>query len=155
MRFLILIFAVLASLNQMPLSAQPDLYSFPEVDDAKPKKEEPKPIEPFILTLAKKTGMPADVLSEASLKGFGRLELIRLILISKKSGKPLPDLILQREKSARFAKIAEEAKVDNNAIKKEAAVMLKELEKDPDTAKSQVKKSTPTAGTENPDKTLK
>ncbi len=155
MRTLLFALALSIFLTRTPLSAQTDLYSFPEVEEGKPKKEEPKPIEPFIQALAKRTEMPVNVLSEASEKGFGRLELIRLILIAKKAKKPLPDLIQQREKSTRFAKIAEESKVDNIAIKKEALAMLKDLEKDADKIKNEVKKSTPTAGTEEQNSPLK
>ena len=67
---------------------------------------------------------------------MGRMELLRLILISKKSGAPLPDLIQKREKLTRFAKIASEAKVDNAAVKKEAGALLKQLEKETEKSKA-------------------
>jgi hypothetical protein len=111
------------------LSAQIDLYSFPELE-SKPKVEEPKPVNPFLKTLAKKMDVPEQLLALAAEKGMGRMELIRLILISKKSGKPLTDLIQQREKLTRFAKIASQTNVDNGAIKKEARTLLKQIEKE-------------------------
>lgn len=135
MRFLALIlFFAFASSPRTPIWAQTELYSFPEVESSKPKAEEPKPVDPFIKTLAKKMDVPEQLLAEAAEKGMGRMELIRLILISKKSGKLLPDLIRQREKLMRFAKIASEAKVDNGAVKKEAKALLKQIEKETETA---------------------
>ena len=137
---LILFFALLA-----PAHAQTELYSFPEVESSKPKAEAAKPVDPFIKTLSKKMNVPEKILSEAAEKGMGRMELIRLVLTSKKSGKLLPDLILKREKLTRFSKISAEAKVDNAAVKKEAATLLKQLEKDSERPKA-------AAGTEPVDK---
>ena len=136
MRFLALIlFFAFAARPRTPAWAQTDLYSFPEVESSKPKPEEPKPADPFIKTLAKKMDVHEQILAEAAEKGMGRMELIRLILISKKSGKLLPDLIRQIEKLVRFAKIASEAEVDNGAVKKEAKTLLKDLEKETEKAK--------------------
>ena len=138
------VFAVLGAFflvgNSALLRADPDLYSFPEVGSTKtPAGETPKPADPFAVSLAKKMEVPEQILSEAVQKGMGRLEIIRLILISKKSQKPLPDLIQAREKLTRFSKIAQEAKVDNREITKEAKKVLKELE---------AAKAAPAAGTE-------
>src|SRR3989344_9428572 len=108
MRFSAIVFLAVF-LSRVPLSAQNELYSFPEVESSKPKAEEPKPVDPFLKTLAKKMDAPEQLLPEAAEKGMGRMELIRLILISKKSGRLLPDLIQQREKLVRFAKIASAA----------------------------------------------
>ena len=74
--------------------------------------------------------VPEQILAEAAQKGMGRMELIRLILISKKSGKSLMDLIQKRENLARWAKITSEANVDNRTLKKEAKILLKEIEKE-------------------------
>lgn len=129
MRFFVIIF-LSVFLFSASLFAQSELYAFPEVDFSKPKAEELKPVDPFIKTLAKKMDVPEQILAEAAQKGMGRMELIRLILISKKSGKPLTDLIQQREKLTRFAKIASQTNVDNGAIKKEARTLLKQIEKE-------------------------
>ena len=137
MRFLALIlFFAFAARPRTPAWAQTDLYSFPEVESSKPKAEAPKPVDPFIRTLSKKMDIPEKILSDAAEKGMGRMELIRLILISKRSGMLLPDLILKREKLTRFAKIASEAKVDNAAVKKEAKTLLKDLEKEAEASKA-------------------
>lgn len=137
MRFPTLIFLlVFILLFRAPAGSQNDLYSFPEIESSKPKAEEPKPVDHFIKTLAKKMDVPEQLLAEAAEKGMGRMELIRLILISKKSGKLLPDLIQKREKLARFAKIASEAKVDNAAVKKEARTILKQIEKETEASKA-------------------
>ena len=149
--------AVFLAAACLPAAArgQTDLYSFPEVEESKPKVEAPKPAEPFIQALSKRLEVPEKVLTEASEKGFGRMELIRLILTSKQSNKPLPDLIQEREKSKSFAKISEGAKVDNVAIKKEAQVILKDLEKEAEKIKLEVSRSTATAGAQVPDQPKK
>jgi len=137
MRFLVFVlFFAFASWQGTPARAQTELYSFPEVESSKPKAEAPKPVDPFIRTLSKKMDIPEKILSDAAEKGMGRMELIRLILISKRSGMLLPDLILKREKLTRFAKIASEAKVDNAAVKKEAKTLLKDLEKEAEASKA-------------------
>lgn len=108
--------------------AQVDLYPFPKIEDGNIKRvKEKKPAEPFVQALSKKTDISEDFLTETIEKGFGRTELIRLILISKKSGKPLNELIKEREKGTRLAKISESAHLNSNAIRHEAEAMLKEL----------------------------
>ena len=124
-----------------------DLYSFPDVGEVKPKKEEPKPVDPFIQVLSKRMGIPDNVLAEAAQKGIGRMEMIRLILMAKRSGKPLPDLIERREKGERLAKIAESIQADNRAIKKEAQDILKGYEDEAEKIQPEVKASTGTQGT--------
>jgi hypothetical protein len=117
--------------SQLPMTdarAQVDLYPFPEIEDLKTKKAEPRPVDPFAQALSAKMNVPERTITDAVEKGFGRTELIRLILISKKSGKALGDLLKEREKGARLAKIAESVHLNNRSIREEAESILKELE---------------------------
>jgi len=115
----------------MIVFAEMDLYPFPSVDDLKVKSPtEKKQKDPFVLVLAKKFAVEEHVLSQAVDKGFGRTELIRLILIAQKSGKNLDDVLKERENGARLAKIAQNHNQDNAKIRKEALALLKELEEE-------------------------
>lgn len=121
------------------LYADTDLYPFPKVDEIKIKKpKETKPVDVFARNLSKRIGVTETAISDALAKGFGRAELIRLILISKKSDTPLDDLLKEREKGTRLAKIAESKKQDNRSIRKEALALLKELEDEESESKSKM-----------------
>ena len=135
-RYFVLPFALgslLFVLCGQPASAQPDIYSFPQIDDGSrtppSQHKKPKAVDPFVKALSKKTDVPEAMLTETLERGFGRLELIRLILISQKSGTLLPEILKLTEKGTRFAKICEPAKLNNRDIKKEAAAILKDVEK--------------------------
>jgi AraC-like DNA-binding protein len=106
-----------------------DLYSFPSVDDEKTdriKKEEPED-DPFIIQLATRTGASEELLTDAAAKGFGRTELIRLILMSKKSEKTLSELMSEREAGKSFKDMAFDLKLDPKAIKKDADSLYKQI----------------------------
>src|SRR3989338_1803489 len=96
--FLFMVF--LLSNFKMKGIAQEDLYSFPKIEEENTKKiVEKKSLDPFIETLVKKFSSDEKLLSESVSKGFGRRELIRLILMAKKSGKSLEELIKEIEKN--------------------------------------------------------
>ena len=130
------------------LFAQTDLYSFPKIEEEGIKRTKQKrALEPFVEALSKRVNVSDSTLMNAMERGFGRSELIRLILISKKSGKSLPDLLQEREKGTSLKKISESAKLDNKALRKEALAMLKELETEEEKIKIERKKNkTATAG---------
>lgn len=120
--------AVAAGLCSL-VRADVDLYPLPQIEDgqtAKPK--EPPPVDPFVRAMSERMKVSEDILADATAKGFGRAELLRLILISQKSGRPLKELIQERDKGARLAKIAQESNCDNWSVRREALAILKELE---------------------------
>lgn len=130
--------------------AQADLYPFPRFEEEpKIKKDKrKKPVEPFLQVLSKKMEISEALLEDVMEKGFGRMEAIRLILLSKKSAKPLEELAKMREKGTSFAKIAEECRQENRAIKKEAEKILKELQKELEKIKQERQaRATSVAGT--------
>ena len=111
-------------------SAGDGLYSFPSVDDEKSaavaRQEEPDE-DPFIIQLATRTGTSEELLTDAWMKGFGRMEIIRLILMSKKSSKKLSDLMSERESGKPFKDMALELKLDPKAVKKEADTLYEQI----------------------------
>lgn len=144
-RFLSLSFAFLTACRLPLLNAQVDIYPFPKVEDVKIKKpKEQKPAELFVQVLSKKTGVPEKYLTDAIVKGFGRTELIRLILMSKKSGKKIEEIVQEREKGTRLAKIAESLNLNNHQIRLEAETMLKDIETEEENLKTTVVQSSTT-----------
>ncbi|OGR79418.1 MAG: hypothetical protein A3I11_03355 [Elusimicrobia bacterium RIFCSPLOWO2_02_FULL_39_32] len=143
--FLFMVF--LLSNFKMKGIAQEDLYSFPKIEEENTKKiVEKKSLDPFIETLVKKFSSDEKLLSESVSKGFGRRELIRLILMAKKSGKSLEELIKEREKGTGLKKIAESLKLDHSTIRKEALAISKEIEKNLEKRIKEKPPSPPTAG---------
>lgn len=148
MNFRILLSTLFVTLTAAAsLPAQSDLYSFPKIEEEKIKVKEAPPPDPFVQALSKRFDLPDSLLTEYVQKGFGRAELLRLILVSKKADKPLPDLLKDRAKGTRLAKITESAGLDNRAVRREALDLLKELQKEEKRIREQVQKSSaPTAG---------
>ncbi len=146
---LLFFFILVCSGLSTTLRAETELYPFPKVEDVKTSKgKEKKPAEPFVQALARKSGVEEELLTKTIANGFGRTELIRLILISKKSKKPLEELIKEREKGTRLAKIAESANLNNKEIRKEANALLKELLQEEEKIRNETAKSSGTvAGT--------
>ncbi len=134
-----------------PAWSEVDLYPFPKVDDVRTVKvKEKKPADPFVQALSKKFALPEELLTEHILQGLGRVELIRLILISKKSGKSLEELAKEREKGTKLAKIAQSAGVEPKAVRREADSVFKEIEKEAAQIRTQVTPSTAAvAGVDN------
>lgn len=131
--------------------AEVDLYPFPKVDDARPvKTKEKRTAEPFVQALSKKFALPEELLAEHLAAGTGRVEIIRLILISKKSGKSLEELVKEREKGARLSKLAESAGLEPKKIRQEAESLFKEIEQESLRIKAETSVSTSTiAGVNN------
>ena len=145
--FRIFLFAALLAVGSSrpdPAFAETDLYPFPDTEDLKVKSAKEKPTEPFVQVLAKKFGIEEKVLTKSVEKGFGRTELIRLILISKKSDSKLADLLKERENGTRLAKIAQARHLDNHKIRKEAFAILKELEAEEKKVQADLKRSSST-----------
>lgn len=141
--FLFFVLPLYHSTTLSLLHAQVDLYPFPKIEEPKMKDvKESKSPEPFIQALSKRMNVPPNILTDATGRGMGRTELIRLILISKKSQKPLEDLIKEREKGTRLAKIAEAAQLNNRVIREEAKRILKETETEEAKIKLELKRST-------------
>lgn len=126
---------------------QADLYSFPKVEDVRiHKPEKTRPAPPFVQAVCKILNVPEKILSDAVEKGFGRTELLRLILISQKSRKPLDDLIREREKGAWLSIITKSAGLDNKTVRREANALLPAIEQEEEKIKMSLSVSTVTAG---------
>lgn len=141
-------------LLQSPALPQADLYSFPDVADPKVSvsaKAEKKRVDPFLRAVAQKLNTEEKVLMDYSDEGLGRGDLVRLVLLSQKSGKPLAELAKRRLKGDRMAKIAEDCKADNAQVRKQAFAILKEAEADAEKIKFELMKSTASSAAETPE----
>ncbi len=128
--------------------ADTGLYSFPKIEDEKISiQADKKPVNPFVSALSKKLNIPEKTLTDEFKQGAGRGEMIRIILMSKKSDKTIEDLVKERQKGTWFSKMAKELKLDNRALRKEALAILKELESEESRIKTEtIHTSSATAG---------
>ena len=126
------------------LLAQANTDPFPKIEEEiKIKEPVVKPKDPFLLLLAKKLSTSQSWLQKNFARGVGRSELVRLVLISKKSGKSLEEITQEYDKGISIKKIALAHQLDYSSLKKEAAALLKETEEE---FKKKSKETPPTAG---------
>ena len=148
-----LILLILSCLCAQTLRADTGLYTFPKIEEQKISvPTDRRRLDPFMTALSKKTAVPEQTLAEEFRRGAGRSEMIRIILIAKKSGQPINAIIREREKGTWFSKIAQTYQLDNRALRKEALGILKEIEAElkleeaKNQAEADVRPSTKTAG---------
>ncbi len=147
------ILLILSCLCAQTLRADTGLYTFPKIEEQKISvPADRRRLDPFMTALSKKTAVPEQTLAEEFRRGAGRGEMIRIILIAKKSGQPINAIVREREKGAWFSKIAQTYQLDNRALRKESLGILKEIEAElkaeeaKNRAEADVRPSTKTAG---------
>ncbi len=129
--FLIFIFCLTLACAAVPARAETGLYSFPKIEEQKISvSTEKRKLDPFMVLVSKKTGIDEQTLAEEFKRGAGRSEMIRIILIAKKSGQPIGTILREREKGIWFSKITEKYQLDNKSLRKDAQSLLKEIEKE-------------------------
>ncbi|MBI4395621.1 MAG: hypothetical protein HY548_00905 [Elusimicrobia bacterium] len=82
---------------------------------------------PFTKALAERFDRPVDPLKKLEMTGYGRTEMITLILISSESAKPWDELIKERGKGTKLRKIAEDAGLNYNDIFRRSEQIRKEI----------------------------
>jgi hypothetical protein len=102
---------------------------FTGLDTGLEKKDKiPRMPDPCVEALAQRYCIDRIELNKLWFRGYGRNELIKLVLIGKKSGKPLKDLVRLRDKNTRFSDIARKFDIDYPALVVETAAVRKELD---------------------------
>lgn len=93
-------------------------------------KQGKKPLlkDAFIERIAIKFDQKSDDLQPLRRKGYGKVEIIKLVLISQKSNQPLKELVKKRDKNERLTKIAQEYNLDYKQINLEAYEIKEEIE---------------------------
>jgi len=87
-----------------------------------------RPIEPFIKVLAKQFHREVSELGALSARGYGRNELIKLLLMAQKSGKDLKDLVKLRDKNTRLSAMADMYHLDYPELLSEAESVRKDID---------------------------
>lgn len=95
------------------------------------KKEEKiikKGKNPLIVELAERFSVEEKELNKLHKRGYGYLELVKLLLISKKANKPLEEIVKKRDKGKKISKLAEEYELKYREIHLEAQKIREEIE---------------------------
>lgn len=82
----------------------------------------------FIRSAALYFGISETELVKLWNKGYGRNELIKLVLMSRESKQELPEIVKLREKNMRYVKIAEKYTVDYPKFSSEAETARKDID---------------------------
>jgi hypothetical protein len=92
------------------------------------KKNDKKKAEPFIAELAAAMSADGPKLEETHKNGYGRTEMITIILISKKSGAGIDEVMKYRHKLMPLAEIAAKYNLPYDSLKQEAIEVKKQIE---------------------------
>lgn len=91
-------------------------------------KKKPRPSDPYVKYISKYFNQKDEDLQKLWNRGYGRNELIKLLLITRKAGKELKETVRQRDKDTKLSKISEQYKIDYNQILAEASGVRKEID---------------------------
>ena len=92
------------------------------------KKEKDKRPDKFIWETGQFFGMKTDELVKLWNHGYGRNELIKILLMSRYSKKDLNEIVKLRDKNTKLAKIAEKYGLDYEKILDEAAKVRSDID---------------------------
>ncbi|MBU2567691.1 MAG: hypothetical protein KJ967_02810 [Elusimicrobia bacterium] len=90
------------------------------------KKEPPK--NPMVEKISERFGQKSEELQRLWRRGYGYVELIKILLIVKEVNKDLNEIVKQRDKRVRLSKIAESYGVDYHMIYTLSYAIRSELE---------------------------
>ena len=98
--------------------------------DGSPYRKKEKSLTPdmFLRVSALHFGMSETELVKLWNRGYGRNELIKLVLLSRESKQELSAIAKVRDKNTKFAKIAEKYNVDYAKLTNDAAALRKDID---------------------------
>jgi len=99
----------------------------PGLTSSKEEKTVEKSRDLFISELAEKFAYEEKDLQRLYRRGYGYTELIKLILISQKSAKPLTEVVKKRDKGKKLRIIAKDYEIDYSTIMEEAKQIREEI----------------------------
>lgn len=99
----------------------------PDFSPSKEEKEIKKTKNPFLVELAERFSLEEKDLDRLYSRGYGYTEIIKLILITKKTNEPLEEIVKKRDKGKKMRKIAEDYELDYWVIDKEALKIKEEI----------------------------
>lgn len=98
---------------------------------AKPKSKKKQELkDAFIERIAIRLDQDPDELHSLRRKGYGRVELIKLILIAKKTKQPLNEIVKLRNRKEKIKKIAEKYNLDYKKIYFQAKKIKLEIKRE-------------------------
>ncbi|MFH1378697.1 MAG: hypothetical protein ABII23_00330 [bacterium] len=92
----------------------------PSIGEAVSKDKDTKLKNPFTFHLSRHMELDYVELRKLQKRGYGKIELIKLIVIAQKAGVPLKDIIQKRDAFDTIKKIAQAFNVDYTAVRKES-----------------------------------
>jgi hypothetical protein len=100
----------------------------PDALQLEKKNKRLKPVDPFTITLARHFGQQQEDIAKLAARGYGRNELIKLLLISRKSGTDLRAVVRARERKMRLSAIAAQHNVDYATLLSEAETVRRQID---------------------------
>jgi len=101
-------------------------YSYSETK--KQKEEKKLPPDPLIEQISKKFGQDTEKMNNLFRRGYGYIELIKILMIVKESGKDVEEIIKLREKNQKLSEIAKKFNLDYENIYNSAYQIKSEVE---------------------------
>jgi hypothetical protein len=92
------------------------------------KDKKLKPVDPFIRVLARHFNQQENHIMKLSARGFGRNELVKLLLICSKSGKDIKEIVRQRDHNDKLSEIAARYTIDYPALLTEAETVRRQID---------------------------
>ncbi|MFN3966751.1 MAG: hypothetical protein ACK4JE_03530 [Endomicrobiia bacterium] len=128
---LVLIFIYNISFSQVDFGIGIDFSPYPYFEESKEQKEEKKlPPDPLIEKISKKFEQDTEKLNNLFRRGYGYLELIKILLIVKESGKDIEEILKLRERKQKLADIAKKFNLEYEKIYNMAYIIKSEVEED-------------------------
>ena len=87
------------------------------------EKQPARPADAFVKALAKHFEQSQDELASLWNSGYGRNEMIKLLLISKRSGVALKDIAKERDKGTKLLRLCEKYSIDYADLLDEAKLV--------------------------------
>ncbi|MHB9155208.1 MAG: hypothetical protein ACYC5N_05875 [Endomicrobiales bacterium] len=157
----VFVFILIAPLSVLPAYGQSgagtglDASPFDTYPGKKDQKS--KPTDIYVKKIAARFERREDDIARLWHRGYGRNEIIKVLLIAAKSGKELREIVRQRDRGAKLSALAEKYGLDYAGIMQEAAAIRAELDEriagavpgaDAPVSTGSFKASTPTRSTE-------
>ncbi len=127
----VIIFSYSISFSQVDFGVGFDFSPYPYSEPQK-KKEEKKPPDYLIEQISKKFEQDTEKINNLFRRGYGYLELIKILLIVKKSGKDIEQILKLREKDKKLSEIAKKFDLDYEDIYNSAYKIKSEIAENKD-----------------------
>ena len=105
-----------------------DFSQYPYSETRKQKEEKKLPPDPIIEQISKKFEQDPEKINNLFKRGYGYVELIKILLIARQSGKDIDEIIKLREKNQKFSEVTKKFNLDYEKIHNDAYKIKSEVE---------------------------